>query len=134
MIYNGATITSTSAFQAWWQKLATEFKSDSHVVFDLQNEPHDIPAATVFDLMQAGVNGVRAAGATSQLILVEGTSWTGAWTWVSSGNSAVFGAIKDPNNNVAIRACPSQSSLLFPPPLPSAPSHRRSPYVVRNEG
>ena len=81
-------------------------KSNDHVIFDLQNEPHDIPASTVFALMQAGVNGVRAAGATSQLILVEGTSWTGAWTWVSSGNSAVFGAIKDPNNNVAIRACP----------------------------
>ena len=32
----------------------------------------------------------------------EGTSWTGAWTWTSSGNSQVFGAIKDPNNNVAI--------------------------------
>ncbi|KAI1784896.1 endoglucanase [Ganoderma leucocontextum] len=102
MIYNGATISSTSTFQSWWQKLAAEFVSDSHVVFDLQNEPYDIPAATVFDLMQAGVNGVRAAGATSQLILVEGTSWTGAWTWVSAGNSAVFGAIKDPNNNVAI--------------------------------
>ena len=56
--------------------------------------------------MQAGVNGVRAGGATSQLILVEGTSWTGAWTWASSGNAAVFGAIKDPSNNVAIRASP----------------------------
>lgn len=52
--------------------------------------------------MQAGINGVRSSGATSQLILVEGTSWTGAWTWTSSGNSDVFGAIKDPNNNVAI--------------------------------
>ena len=69
--------------------------------------------------MQAGVNGVRAAGATSQLILVEGTSWTGAWTWVSSGNSAVFGAIQDPHNNVAIRA-----SL----PFPSFKSHWRNEY------
>nr|QDK64600.1 endoglucanase 3 [Ganoderma lucidum] len=133
MIYNGTTISSTStyvslpssahtpthspsshpivraymlslySFQSWWQQLATEFASDSHVIFDLQNEPYNIPAATVFDLMQAGVNGVRAAGATSQLILVEGTSWTGAWTWVSAGNAAVFGAIQDPSNNVAIQ-------------------------------
>ena len=87
-----------------WQKLATEFRSNDHVIFDLQNEPHDIPAQTVFNLMQAGVNGVRAAGATSQLILVEGTSWTGAWTWTTSGNSDAFGAIRDPNNNVAIGA------------------------------
>ncbi|KAI0750027.1 endoglucanase [Daedaleopsis nitida] len=102
MIFNGATISSTSTFQAWWQQLANEFKSNTKVIFDLQNEPYDIPAQTVFELMQAGVNGVRAAGATSQLILVEGTSWTGAWTWTSSGNSQAFGAIKDPNNNVAI--------------------------------
>ena len=55
---------------------------------------------------------------------MEGTSWTGAWSefildylcaqgahgdasmaslaWTSSGNSQVFGAIHDPNNNVAI--------------------------------
>lgn len=89
----------------WW-RLLTRYpqKSNDHVIFDLQNEPHDIPAQTVFNLMQAGVNGVRASGATSQLILVEGTSWTGAWTWTTSGNSQVFGAIKDPNNNIAIGA------------------------------
>ena len=92
-----------------WQKLATEFRSNDHVIFDLQNEPHDIPAQTVFNLMQAGVNGVRAAGATSQLILVEGTSWTGAWTWTTSGNSDAFGAIRDPNNNVAIGTSPLAS-------------------------
>jgi len=57
----------------------------------------------VFNLNQAAVNGIRSSGATTQLILVEGTSYTGAWTWVSSGNGAVFGAIKDPNNNVAIQ-------------------------------
>ncbi|KAI0644386.1 endoglucanase [Trametes meyenii] len=104
MIFNGATITSTSDFQVWWQKLATEFKTDKNVIFDLQNEPHDISAQTVFNLMQAGINGVRASGAMERLILVEGTSYTGAWTWTTySGNDDVFGAIKDPNNNVAIQ-------------------------------
>ncbi|KAH8112648.1 glycoside hydrolase [Phellopilus nigrolimitatus] len=104
MIYNGQTISSTSDFQTWWTNLAAEFKSDSNVIFDVMNEPHDIPAATVFSLNQAAINGIREAGATSQLILVEGTSWTGAWTWTTtSGNSAVFGAISDPSNNVAIK-------------------------------
>ncbi|KAH9933594.1 endoglucanase [Epithele typhae] len=102
MIFNGQTISSTSTFQAWWKALASQFVNDSHVIFDLQNEPHDIPAQTVFQLMQAGVNGVRSSGATSQMIWVEGTSWTGAWTWTSSGNGDAFGAIKDPNNNLAI--------------------------------
>ncbi|KAF9532516.1 endoglucanase [Crepidotus variabilis] len=102
MRYNGAVITSTSSFQSWWTKLANEFKSNTKVIFDIMNEPHDIDAKAVFDLNQAAVNGIRASGATSQLILVEGTAWTGAWSWQSSGNAGVFGAIKDPNNNVAI--------------------------------
>lgn len=70
-------------------------------MFDLMNEPHDIPAATVAGIMQAGVDAVRSTGAT-QLILVEGTSWTGAWTWSSSGNADAFKTIKDPLNNLAI--------------------------------
>ncbi|KAK7678575.1 hypothetical protein QCA50_018447 [Cerrena zonata] len=103
MIYNGATISSTSNFQTWWKNLSNEFKSNKNVVFDVQNEPHDIPATTVASLMQAAVNGIRSSGATSQLILVEGTSWTGAWTWTTSGNSQAFTSIKDPNNNLAIQ-------------------------------
>jgi endoglucanase len=103
MLYNNAAITSTSEFQTFWTNLAGHFKTNPNVIFDVMNEPNGIPASTAFALNQAAVNGIRASGATTQLILVEGTSWTGAWTWVSSGNSAVFGAIKDPNNNVAIQ-------------------------------
>ncbi|KAJ6531864.1 glycoside hydrolase superfamily [Mycena capillaripes] len=102
MNYNNAPISSTADFQKFWTNLAGQFKSNTKVIFDVMNEPNGIAASTAFALNQAAVNGIRASGATSQLILVEGTSWTGAWTWVSSGNSAVFGAIKDPNNNTAI--------------------------------
>jgi len=102
MIYDNADITSTSEFQTFWTNLAGQFKSNEKVIFDVMNEPNTIPATTAFALNQAAVNGIRASGATSQLILVEGTSWTGAWTWVSSGNGAVFGAIEDPYHNVAI--------------------------------
>ncbi|KAJ6576546.1 endoglucanase [Mycena vulgaris] len=110
MNYNNAPISSTTDFQKFWTNLAGQFKNNNNVIFDVMNEPNTIPASTAFALNQAAVNGIRASGATTQLILVEGTpidflvpsAWTGAWTWVSSGNSAVFGAIKDPNNNVAI--------------------------------
>ncbi|KAF5341952.1 hypothetical protein D9611_001511 [Ephemerocybe angulata] len=102
MRYNGNVITDTTAFGNWWTKLANEFKSNNNVIFDIMNEPNGMDAQVVFNLNQAAVNGIRAAGATTQLILVEGTSWTGAWTWTSSGNSNAFGAIRDPNNNVAI--------------------------------
>ncbi|CCO28741.1 hypothetical protein BN14_02739 [Rhizoctonia solani AG-1 IB] len=104
MRYNHNIITSTSDFQTWWKNLAAEFKDDKNVIFDLQNEPWGIDASDVAKLMQAGINGVRSAGATSQLILVEGTSWTGAWTWTSSsGNGDAFKNLTDPNNNFAIQ-------------------------------
>ncbi|CAG7851754.1 Endo-beta-1,4-glucanase B Short=Endoglucanase B; AltName: Full=Carboxymethylcellulase B; AltName: Full=Cellulase B; Flags: Precursor [Serendipita indica DSM 11827] len=82
--YNNAIITP-SQFQTWWKNMASEFSSNANVIFDLNNEPHDMSASDAAALMQAGINGVRASGA-KQLILVEGTSWSGAWTWVSSGN------------------------------------------------
>ncbi|KAH0585170.1 hypothetical protein H2248_008426 [Termitomyces sp. 'cryptogamus'] len=101
MRYNGAIINS-SDFSSWWTRLAGQFKSNPRVIFDLQNEPNGIDATTVAAAMQSAVNAIRAAGATTQLILVEGTSWTGAWTWTSSGNAAAFASLTDPNNNIAI--------------------------------
>ncbi|KAK7050930.1 hypothetical protein VNI00_005042 [Paramarasmius palmivorus] len=102
LIYNGQTMTNTAQFQTFWKNLASRFASNNRVIFDLMNEPHDVPASQVASMMQAGINGIRSAGATQQLILVEGTSWTGAWTWSSSGNAAAFGNLQDPNNNFAI--------------------------------
>ncbi|KAI5776409.1 glycoside hydrolase superfamily [Geopyxis carbonaria] len=99
--YNGGIITDTSAFGTWCGKLATEFKSMPNFIFDTNNEYHDMDQTLVFNLNQACINGIRAAGATSQLILVEGNSYTGAWTWVSSGNAASLINLKDPNNNMA---------------------------------
>jgi endoglucanase len=40
MRYNGNIITSTSDFATWWKNLATQFKSDSRVIFDIMNEPN----------------------------------------------------------------------------------------------
>jgi endoglucanase len=72
--YNGAVFTSTSDFQKFWTNVATEFKDNDLVIFDCNNEFHDEPSnALVVALNQACINGVRAAGATSQYIFVEGT-------------------------------------------------------------
>ncbi|ROW01957.1 hypothetical protein VMCG_05603 [Cytospora schulzeri] len=94
--YGGSIISSTSDFKTFWTNLATEFADNPNVVFDCNNEPHDMSTATqTAELMQACVDGVRAAGATSQYIFVEGTSYTGAWTWTTSGNSENMGGITD---------------------------------------
>jgi endoglucanase len=107
-----------------------QFKDNDHVIFDLQNEPNGVAADTTFGMQQAAIYSIRAAGATSQLILVEGTSWTGAWSkysrsymsfdhcsrmssaaWTtSSGNAAAFTGLTDPANNVAVEM--HQVSLL----------------------
>ena len=48
----------------------------------------------VFNLNQAGINGVRNAGATSQYIFAEGNQWTGASTWNVTNDS--LKALVDP--------------------------------------
>jgi len=97
--YYGNVITDYAGFQTWWTTVATEFKSNANVIFDCNNEPHDMGAASVPQLMQACIDGVRAAGATSQYIFVEGTSYSGAWTWVSAGNDNL-GTLTDPSNKI----------------------------------
>lgn len=80
--YYGEIITDTAAFEAWWTTVAAEFASDANVIFDCNNEPHDMPSIDlVVELNQVCINGIRAAGATTQTIFVEGTSYSGAWTW-----------------------------------------------------
>ena len=54
----------------------------------------------VVNLNQAAINGIRAAGATSQYITVEGNDWTGARTWTSGKNGATMGALTDPQNKI----------------------------------
>jgi endoglucanase len=54
----------------------------------------------VFNLNQAAIDGIRAAGATKQYITPEGNSWTGAWTWISSGNGASLVSLTDPSNKL----------------------------------
>jgi endoglucanase len=78
--YDGNVITSTSDFQTFWTNVATEFKSNDKVIFDCNNEFHDMPSnELVVALNQACIDGVRAAGATTQYIFVEGTVSTTAY-------------------------------------------------------
>ncbi|KAJ5912912.1 hypothetical protein N7504_001795 [Penicillium tannophilum] len=96
--YYGSIITSTSDFQTFWENVAKEFASNSLVIFDTNNEYHDMDQTLVFDLNQAAIDGVRAAGATSQYIFVEGNSYTGAWTWTEYNDNLVN--LTDPENKI----------------------------------
>ncbi|KAH8884899.1 glycoside hydrolase family 5 protein [Thozetella sp. PMI_491] len=99
--YYDKIITDVDGFKAWWTTTAKLYASNSKVIFDTNNEYHDMDNALVVKLNQAAIDGIRAAGATSQYIFVEGNSWSGAWTWTTtSGNSAGMGSLKDPNDKI----------------------------------
>lgn len=96
--YNGQIITNTQGFQTFWQNVASNFKSDPNIIFDTNNEYHDMDASAVFNLNQAAINGVRAAGATTQTIFVEGNSYSSAQQWPTVSSN--LANLKDPNNNI----------------------------------
>ncbi|OJD35197.1 glycoside hydrolase family 5 protein [Diplodia corticola] len=98
--FSGNIITDTAGFKTWWTNVASEFANNTKVIFDINNEFHDMDQDLVVSLNQAGIDGIRAAGATSQYITAEGNSWTGAWSWVSSGNSGSMGDLTDPQDKL----------------------------------
>lgn len=77
--FYGNIITDVSGFKTWWFNVAKLYKDNTKVVFDINNEFHDMDQQLVFNLNQAGINGIREAGATSQWITPEGNSWTGKY-------------------------------------------------------
>ncbi|KAG0161700.1 hypothetical protein PDIDSM_4968 [Penicillium digitatum] len=94
--YYGNIITSTSDFAAFWTTLASEFASNKNVIFDTNNEFNSEDQTLVLNLNQAAINAIRAAGAKSQYIFVEGNSWTGAWTWTTVNDN--MKALTDPQD------------------------------------
>lgn len=60
------------------------------------NEFHSEEQSLVLNLNQAAINAIRAAGAKSQYIFVEGNSWSGAWTWPTVNDN--MKALTDPED------------------------------------
>lgn len=93
-----------SALADFWGKLAALYKDAPDVTFGLMNEPYQITAAQWLVSANAATAAIRAAGAKN-LILVPGTSWTGAHSWESDGYGGANGTVMlgyvDPGNNSA---------------------------------
>jgi len=68
-------------FADLWSRLATRYKSNPRVWFGLMNEPNNMSTEQWVGDANAAITSIRAAGA-SNLILVPGNAWTGAWTLV----------------------------------------------------
>jgi endoglucanase len=83
--WNGGIIgqggPTNAQYASIWSQLAAHYKGNSKIIFGIMNEPHDIPSLQSWaDSVQAAVNAIRAAGATSQYILIPGSSYSSAQT------------------------------------------------------
>lgn len=87
-------------FAQFWRALAQRFSDAPNVVFGLQNEPHDQRMDILVSTHNRAIAAIREAGADN-LILVSGNAWSGAHSWISSGNGEAMGAIRDPSDNFA---------------------------------
>ncbi len=102
-----AAQVATADFEDFWNRLATLFKGNLQVVFGIMNEPSNMTAAEWYPALQAAINEIRNVAGATNLILAPGISWTGAHSWVTSGNAVEMLAITDPlagGSNMAIEA------------------------------
>ncbi|KAG6830293.1 hypothetical protein H0H92_001371 [Tricholoma furcatifolium] len=83
--WNGGIINqggpTDAQFTSIWSQLAAKYQSNPKIIFGVMNEPHDLNSITTWVAsVQNAVNAIRAAGATSQYILIpaKGSSWSSA--------------------------------------------------------
>lgn len=107
--YYGNTVGSTqvpnAVFADLWKRLATRFADKPNVMFNLVNEPHDMPTMQWVGAANAAIAAIRATGARNTIV-APGNNWTGAHSWFSTegGTSNAVGMLqlKDPIDNTLI--------------------------------
>src|SRR5262249_47290201 len=95
------TTVAYSDFSNFWFQVASIYQTNNRVIFNLMNEPANMATEDWLSAANAGIAGIRSAGATN-LILVPGNGYTGAWTWLDSWygtpNGTVMLGVVDPAN------------------------------------
>jgi len=101
--YNGLIIAQDAGgptneqYTSLLSQLAAKYANVSQVAFDIMNEPHDIPSLPAWaNSSQLAVNAIRAAGATTQQILIPGTNFTSATAFASTSGPVLLG-VKNPD-------------------------------------
>ncbi|RYZ66226.1 MAG: hypothetical protein EOP05_19430, partial [Proteobacteria bacterium] len=93
----GSADMPASKFANFWAHVAAAYINQPNVLFGLINEPFGINARTWQSSAIAAVSAIRSVGA-KQKIFIPGVSWTGAHSWVSSGNAAVWANFHETNS------------------------------------
>jgi endoglucanase len=103
--WNGGIIgqggPTNAQYASIWSQLAKHYASNPKIIFGVMNEPHDIPNLQSWaDSVQAAVNAIRAAGATSQNILIPGSSYSSAQTLPTEAGPYLL-KVSDPAGGVS---------------------------------
>lgn len=94
----GGPEVSDEAFADFWSRLAAPFRDNPRVWFGLMNEPYGIPPRQWLSAANAAIAAIRRANANN-LLLVPGIAYTGAHSWIASGNGEAMLRIKDPRKH-----------------------------------
>jgi endoglucanase len=101
----GSSAVPAAAFADFWRRLALAYRDQPGVWFGLVNEPYGIDAADWLPAANSAIAAIRSAGA-GNLVLVPGTAWSGAHSWLANWygtpNGDVMDGILDPAGNFAI--------------------------------
>ncbi len=96
----GSTLVTESALADAWRRISVDYQSDKNVWFGLMNEPNGLGADDWWRTVQQLVVDLRGQHITNKF-LIPGNSWTGAHSWIKSGNAALADKFFDPQNNFA---------------------------------
>jgi len=99
----GTVDVSNARLADLWARIASRYKDNAWVWFDLMNEPNQQTALEWVKTDNAIAAAIRATGAPNKIIF-QGTAWDGAWTWSTSGNATQMLKAYDPGGNFAFEA------------------------------
>lgn len=89
---------TAEAFAGFWGLLAKRYGTSPLVWYGLMNEPHDQDAQINLMVQNAACLAIRENGGAGK-VLFSGIAWTGAHSWITSGNGEVMLQAFDPKNN-----------------------------------
>lgn len=99
----GSSAVPNGVFADFWKRMASRYAGNAKVMFNLVNEPHDLPTEQWVSAANAAIAGIRSVGATNTIV-VPGNAWTGAHAWSASyygtPNAVAMLAIDDPADKV----------------------------------
>ena len=95
----GVDDEATKLFEDFWSRMGSMFLNYPNVWYGLMNEPHEQTAQQWYQGALPAIQALRKSGA-NQTILIPGTAYSGAHSWISSGNADVWKEFnQDPMNN-----------------------------------